>query len=115
VADVAGPGPCGAPRVEVPLGRTVALEVVVLHVVPDIDFRNSRGTPIPPNGGSAMGMLGSQVLALSRGGVSRTARTTASVGPRSHGARVDGAARIAPRICGPVISVPVDGSPSLRG
>ncbi len=40
-ADVAGPGGV-APGVEILIGRTgVALEVVVLHVVPDVDFRDS--------------------------------------------------------------------------
>lgn len=61
-ADVAGPV-WVAPGVEIFVGRTgVALEVVVLHVVPDINLRDSGGAPVPSAGGAAGHMARRQVL-----------------------------------------------------
>lgn len=55
-AGVAGPGRgLVAPRVEILVGRArVVLELVVLHIVPGINFGNSGGASVPTRGGPAL-------------------------------------------------------------
>ncbi len=61
--------------------------MMVLHVVPDIDFRDPRGTPVPAAaGGSAVCMARCQMLLMARRGGRGVSRTlgAASAGPRRH-------------------------------
>lgn len=55
-AGMAGPG------VEILIRARIVLELVVLHVIPRIDFRNPGGASVSPDGGPVTPVARRQVL-----------------------------------------------------
>ena len=93
-----GAGMAGPP-VEILVRTRIVLEMVVLHVIPDIDFRDPGSTSVSPDGGSVTPVVRRQVLVSARccgcgwcgfrramraATASSTAASSSSPRPRSH-------------------------------